>query len=515
MEMIWLVEMQSKQAEPKLTCDYPDVIECRPKDGEPDQMVECSLEVGLDCIGLIQTTNGATCYDYEVRVGCRDRTMPSCIEQTTTTVPIVQDLTTERISTKTTTPTTTQKPVEETCLEYSEWINTFSPSDGLNDGEAVNVLLLKSEFDSIVKIECRNTKTFQTYDQDSLNIKCNVVSGFSCMAGLQPGKQCDDFEVRVAKIKDTEVCKPHIETTLPPVTTIPETVPTEEMIAEDDCLDYTEWLSTHTPFFGDEVEKISDAARVSGIELDEVIKIECRSRNKKLSSQLAGERTTCNLKEGLVCKHRRQDDNQCDDYEVRLAKLKPLERCGYMIPSTTTGAASTTTTTRAPIITTTEAEDECVKYGPWISTSEPDPFTGNEMEMIWIVESQSKYADPTLTCDYPDIIECRPKNGMPDQLVDCSIDVGLDCIGTIQPTNGGSCYDYEVRIGCKNKLIPNALKYLQLYLLLSLMLKKNSKKSSLQLQLPQPQVLSLTHAWISVTGSTHMLLLKDPMMGSQ
>merc|ERR1712002_532148 len=104
------------------------------------------------------------------------------------------------------------------------------------------------------------------------------------------------------------------------------TLPPEE---EDDCLNYTDWFNTHIPTTeSDEVEKLGDIISSSGLEEDEVVKVECRNVESGVSSRLAGERVSCNSDEGLICKHRRQDDNNCDDYEVRLATLKKLERCG-------------------------------------------------------------------------------------------------------------------------------------------------------------------------------------------
>ena len=461
MEMIWMIEMQSKAAEPSLTCDYPDIIECRPKGGFPDQTVECSLDVGLDCVGFEQSTNGGSCYDYEVRIGCKDTSKPSCIEPSTTLIPIIigEKESTDRMMT--TTATTTARPIVETCLEFSEWINTFSPSAGNNDGEMINVLALKSTFETIVKIECRNTRTYQVYERDDYGIKCNPAVGFSCMAGLQPDKNCDDFEVRVAKIKDTEACKPYLTTTQAP--TKVSTTTSTDVVTDDDCLEYSEWIDTHTPLFSnDEVEKISDLLRISGYSLDEVMKVECRSKEQGVLSHLAGEGATCNVDEGLVCKYRKQKDGHCDNYEVRLGKLKPLQRCGF-VAAITTKTSKTAKMESTTIFSTSYGEfsrstipeeEECIKFGPWISTSEPDPFTGNEMELIWIVEMMSKERDPKLTCGFADVVECRTKNGKPNQIVDCNPDVGLDCSGKDQKTNGGSCYDYEVRIGCRNELVP-------------------------------------------------------------
>ena len=56
-----------------------------------------------------------------------------------------------------------------------------------------------------------------------------------------------------------------------------------------------------------------------------------------------------------MCKYRRQEDEECEDYEVRIAKLKPLERCGYV---ETTAAISTTTATAT---TLTSRDTQCQK----------------------------------------------------------------------------------------------------------------------------------------------------------
>ena len=74
----------------------------------------------------------------------------------------------------TTSPVPTEV-IEESCLEFSDWINTFTPIGTSNDGETINVLLLRSGFDSIRKIECKNTKTNQIHIEDADGINCNII----------------------------------------------------------------------------------------------------------------------------------------------------------------------------------------------------------------------------------------------------------------------------------------------------------------------------------------------------
>ena len=75
--MIWMVEMITAMEDESIDCFQPDVIECRAKNGEPNQRITCDVEVGLDCVGIEQYTNGGRCYDYEVRIGCTDKSRPS------------------------------------------------------------------------------------------------------------------------------------------------------------------------------------------------------------------------------------------------------------------------------------------------------------------------------------------------------------------------------------------------------------------------------------------------------
>ena len=117
-----------------------------------------------------------------------------------------------------------------------------------------------------------------------------------------------------------------------------------------------------------------------------------------------------------------------------------------------------TTTSAKTRADTTTTVNPCMRLGPWVSTAKPDPFTGNELEPVWMVEFQSVMLDDDLSdlqCEYPEVIECRTKNGEPNQKITCDVDVGLDCVGMEQDTNGGSCYDYEVRIGCTDRSLPN------------------------------------------------------------
>ena len=348
LEPVWMVEFQSVMIDDTLQCEYPEIIECRAKNGKPNQKITCDVDVGLDCVGMEQDTNGASCYDYEVRIGCIDRNLPTCIG-TTTVMPVTTTMAETTTLKPVVTTTTTSAPVVETCFEYSPWINTYTPVPGADDGEAINVLLLQSGFLTLEKIECRNTRTGKTFTESSKGIKCNIKAGFRCAASMQSSKRCDDFEIRVAKLKDTPECKPP-ETT---IAVIPPTVPVEVTTQPpvDDCLDFSEWISTNTPSLRtDEIEDIVDVAEIAGIGKDDVLKVECRSKSSGVLSQFNGEKITCNVEEGLVCKFRRQDDSACDDYEIRVAKLKPLEICGY-VPTTLASTTTQVTTTIQPCTT--------------------------------------------------------------------------------------------------------------------------------------------------------------------
>ena len=51
----------------------------------------------------------------------------------------------------------------------------------------------------------------------------------------------------------------------------------------------------------------------------------------------------CNIQDGLFCESDIQPNNECDDYEVRLAKMMKTEECGYTTSPTKTTIAPTTT----------------------------------------------------------------------------------------------------------------------------------------------------------------------------
>ena len=93
----------------------------------------------------------------------------------------------------------------------------------------------------------------------------------------------------------------------------------------------------------------------------------------------------------------RQKDSECDDYEVRLAKLKPLEQCGYM---RTTKETTTTGTTQ--VTTTTTTSLNCINFDPWIDTDSPGFFNLDDIETMEKLYSVSKSIHSEA-----DVIECR------------------------------------------------------------------------------------------------------------
>merc|ERR1739842_266824 len=93
-------------------------------------------------------------------------------------------------------------------------------------------------------------------------------------------------------------------TTLPPKTTTTTSTTTEveptTTTEVDDCLDYSDWISRNEPEPGtDESENIIDVSSAAGFKPDDVVKVQCRSKNQLVDSQRTGEKVICNLKDGL------------------------------------------------------------------------------------------------------------------------------------------------------------------------------------------------------------------------
>ncbi|XP_077527874.1 hemocytin-like isoform X2 [Haemaphysalis longicornis] len=101
------------------------------------------------------------------------------------------------------------------------------------------------------------------------------------------------------------------------------------------------------------------------------------------------------------------------------------------------------TTVPAP---TEEEELPCVAFGPWVSTSEPTPESGGDVEDVARVVAESG------VCLYPLGIECREYATDADyrktgQRVICDVERGLRCVDSEQP-GGEPCLNYKVRVKC-------------------------------------------------------------------
>ncbi|KAL1438755.1 hypothetical protein MTO96_047684 [Rhipicephalus appendiculatus] len=98
------------------------------------------------------------------------------------------------------------------------------------------------------------------------------------------------------------------------------------------------------------------------------------------------------------------------------------------------------------ITTPTPTEEPCVAYGPWVSTSDPTPETGGDVEDVARVVAESGL------CLYPIGIECREYATDADysktgQVVSCDLERGLRCVDSDQ-TDGRTCLNYKVRVKC-------------------------------------------------------------------
>ncbi|XP_070397542.1 SCO-spondin-like [Dermacentor albipictus] len=98
------------------------------------------------------------------------------------------------------------------------------------------------------------------------------------------------------------------------------------------------------------------------------------------------------------------------------------------------------------ILTLPPTEEPCVAYGPWVSTSEPTPETGGDVEDVARVVAESGL------CLFPMGIECREYATDADysktgQVVSCDVERGLRCVDSDQ-TDGRTCLNYKVRVKC-------------------------------------------------------------------
>ncbi|XP_077495549.1 uncharacterized protein LOC144106577 isoform X2 [Amblyomma americanum] len=99
--------------------------------------------------------------------------------------------------------------------------------------------------------------------------------------------------------------------------------------------------------------------------------------------------------------------------------------------------------TTTPVAAT---EEPCVAFGPWVSTSEPTPESGGDVEDVARVVAESGL------CLYPLAIECREYATDADyrstgQAVTCDLERGLRCVDSDQP-DGRPCLNYRVRVKC-------------------------------------------------------------------
>ncbi|KAK7892113.1 hypothetical protein WMY93_024076 [Mugilogobius chulae] len=114
-----------------------------------------------------------------------------------------------------------------------------------------------------------------------------------------------------------------ITTIIPTITTTPSTyTPTIQPCSHLTCY-FTEWKNDDYPendLSDGDRETLPNITMNSDLErfCSQNLQIQCRDSNTKTTPEEAGQRVTCNIDDGLICKNSDQDIRHCYDYEIRV-----------------------------------------------------------------------------------------------------------------------------------------------------------------------------------------------------
>ncbi|XP_075139481.1 uncharacterized protein LOC142214433 [Leptodactylus fuscus] len=482
---------ESKEVEDKIECRAVD------KDGqvitENRQKYNCSLPHGVSCQNREQAKK-EKCNNYMMRVLCCAEVCEPVSTKPETSEPVTQPGTTPKEPgtetssppEDTTPPSTTTSEVSTpststsgTCIEkmycrWTQWYDISKPSKKSDGGESENpkdIILAGNEICTAKeverKIECEAVDNAGVkIANNKQTVTCTLGTGLSCQNEEQEEEQpCHNYRMRV------QCCETHCE----PVETLPTTSVTKPTISTPkDCDNeralecrWTDWFNQNKPseeINGGESEN-TKTLKSSGIEVckkgEVEYQIECKDEQN--SETPSKQKTTCNVKDGLICRNLDQSGENCNDHSIRMecCSEKFVKSCGESttVPTTTSGT-TTPSSEKPPSPSSTEVKPpttSCVKkmecrWTQWYDNNPANPKgNGGDFE-----NPKDIIAKGQTICNENEVrsrIECQAisKDGTVisdnKQKFTCDVETGLSCENKNQKTKE-KCDNYRIRYEC-------------------------------------------------------------------
>ncbi|XP_073410445.1 uncharacterized protein [Dendrobates tinctorius] len=274
--------------------------------------------------------------------------------------------------------TTSSTSTTATCIykmecRWTPWYDMNRPTLQNDGGDSESSENIKSKGHQVcTEQEVENNIQCDAIDLDGVTIAnnqqiltCALKSGLNCKNSDQKdAEMCHNYRMRVECC--ALYCEPVVTTTSNNVatkssspTTSSVTVPT--LTSPKDCNNeralecrWTQWYNENKPskeFNGEENEN-SDKIKSVGLEIckkgEVKTQIECKNelQSETTSEQYRAQKTTCNVKDGLICKNQDQSGEICEDFSIRYecCSEKFVKTCGESITPSSTEATSVATT---------------------------------------------------------------------------------------------------------------------------------------------------------------------------
>ncbi|WAR09835.1 CRAM-like protein [Mya arenaria] len=228
-------------------------------------------------------------------------------------------------------PSSTRSTLEPSmiCKEgWTDWINFGNPAKSEGDFETYNSIPgYPNTCEEVVAAECQIASTGQNYMYSGQDVSCSP-EGLVCEDG--PLQKCVDYKIKFFCSCHTEMTTPSVTTIVKPPPGMDNGVPTMTppsvtgVPGKTGIYNCTQgWTSamsvTTSSITGDDLETITDLRRKYEFCDDEkIVSIRCADLISDKTAKELGQKVTCDMTQGLICKGADQPGGKCADYMVQL-----------------------------------------------------------------------------------------------------------------------------------------------------------------------------------------------------
>ncbi|WAR14241.1 HMCT-like protein [Mya arenaria] len=212
------------------------------------------------------------------------------------------------------------------CKEgWTDWINFGIPAKSEGDFETyTSIRGYPNTCEEVVAAECQIASTGQNYMYSGQDVSCSP-EGLMCEDG--PSQKCVDYKIKFFCSCQTELTTPSVTTIVKPPPGMDSGTPTMTPPSQNtgttgkyNCTQgWTSAMSvTTSAITGDELETITDLRRKYKFCDDEmIVSIRCADLISDKTAEELGQKVTCDMTEGLICKGADQAGGKCADYTVQ------------------------------------------------------------------------------------------------------------------------------------------------------------------------------------------------------